>query len=55
MSTVPTSYPGNIILTEDLAEYANKNKCKKCKEYKGKRFKIHGRAENSEIRGCANI
>ena len=36
MSTVPTSYPGNIILTEDLAEYANNSKCKKCKDYKGK-------------------
>ena len=47
MSTVPTSYPGNIILTEDLAEFANKNKCKRCKGYNGKRFKIHGRAENS--------
>ena len=31
MSTVPTSYPGNIILTEDLAEFANKNKCKDAK------------------------
>lgn len=55
MSTVPTSYPGNVILTEDLAEYTNRNECKKCKIYKGKRFKIHGRMKNSEIRGCANI
>ena len=54
MSTVPTSYPGNIILTEDLAEFTNKKKCKKCKNYKGKRFIIHGRMKNSEIRGCAN-
>ncbi len=54
MSTVPTSYPGNIILTEDLAEFTNQKKCQKCKNYKGKRFIIHGRMKNSEIRGCAN-
>lgn len=55
MSTIPTSYPGNIILTEDLAEFTNNKNCKKCHNYKGKRFKIHGRVKNSEIRGCANI
>ena len=54
MSTVPTSYPGNIILTEDLAEFKNKKKCSRCKNFKGKRFIIHGRMKNSEIRGCAN-
>jgi phenylacetate-coenzyme A ligase PaaK-like adenylate-forming protein len=55
MSTIPTSYPGNVILTEDLAEFTNKKKCNSCINYKGNRFRIHGRVKNSEIRGCANI
>lgn len=52
ISSVPKSYPGHNILTEDLGEIVNNNCI--CKKY-GNRFKIHGRIEKSEIRGCSNI
>ena len=55
MSTIPSSYPGNVVLTEDLAVFTNNLKCKKCKTFKGNRFRVLGRITNSEIRGCANI
>tara|TARA_B100001057_G_scaffold493491_1_gene588022 strand:- start:389 stop:1459 length:1071 start_codon:yes stop_codon:yes gene_type:complete len=53
ISLLPTSYPGNSLLTEDIAELRNDIKCKFCNS--GKKFIIHGRSKNSEIRGCANI
>ena len=53
MSLLPTSYPGNSLLTEDIAEMRNDIKCD-CSQG-GKKFIIHGRSKNSEIRGCANI
>lgn len=53
MSLLPTSYPGNSLLTEDIAELRNDIKC--ICDNGGKKFTIHGRAKNSEIRGCANI
>ncbi len=53
ISTLPTSYPGHNILTEDIGEIINqhKNSCK----HKGKIFKIYGRAKRSEVRGCSNV
>ena len=53
MSLLPSSYPGNNILTEDLGVICPSQTCK-C-NFKGKRFKIKGRSKESEIRGCANI
>lgn len=53
LSLLPTSYPGNSLLTEDIAELRNDIKCKSCGN--SKKFIIHGRSKNSEIRGCANI
>ena len=53
MSLLPSSYPGNNILTEDLGVVCSSKTCK-C-NFKGKRFKIMGRSKESEIRGCANI
>ena len=50
-SLLPKSYPGHSILTEDIGEIVN-NDCD-CRN-KGKRFKIHGRAKESEIRGCSD-
>ena len=42
MSLIPTSYPGNNLITEDIAEIVENTKCKKCtKEFdytKDKRF-----------------
>lgn len=53
LSLLPTSYPGHSILTEDIGEIVNDDRCK-CFG-KGKRFKIYGRLKNAEIRGCANV
>ena len=50
-SILPKSYPGHSILTEDLAEIV-KNDCSKCGE---KKFKVHGRIEKSEARGCSDV
>lgn len=54
ISILPSSYPGHNILTQDIGIIKKKN-CSKCKDKKGKRFKILGRVKNSEIRGCSNI
>ena len=54
LSLLPTSYPGHIILTEDIGEIVeNSKKCKICKF--NKKFIIHGRHEKSEIRGCSDV
>ncbi len=52
ISSVPVSYPGHSILTEDIGELVFNN-CS-CKKY-GSRFKVYGRIEKSEVRGCSNI
>ena len=46
------SYPGHNILTEDIGEIFGIDDCK-CGR-KGKYFKIYGRLEHSEIRGCSD-
>lgn len=52
ISSLPTSYPGHSILTEDLGEIIENN----CKECKGKKkFLVHGRVEQSEVRGCSDV
>ena len=52
LSNVPTSYPGNNILTEDLGEIFGVDNCK-CKRA-GKYFKVYGRIPSAELRGCSN-
>ncbi len=52
ISVLPTSYPGHSILTQDEGEIIN-NHCD-CKRF-GKRFIVHGRVHQSEIRGCSDI
>jgi len=52
-SLLPKSYPGHSILTEDIGEIVNNINCE-C-HIKGTRFLVHGRAEQSEIRGCSDI
>lgn len=52
ISTVPESYPGNSILTEDYAKIVYK-KCSKSKNYK--QFELLGRVEKAEIRGCGDV
>ncbi len=52
VSILPTSYPGHSLLTQDEGEIVENN-CS-CKKF-GKRFVVHGRVEQSEIRGCSDI
>jgi phenylacetate-coenzyme A ligase PaaK-like adenylate-forming protein len=51
-SLLPTSYPGHSILTEDIGEIVSENNCV-CQN-RGKRFLVHGRALQSETRGCSD-
>ena len=51
-SLLPTSYPGHSILTEDIGEVVEDSSCD-CGQ-KGKRFLVHGRVKQSEIRGCSD-
>jgi Acyl-protein synthetase, LuxE. len=53
LSLLPSSYPGHSILTEDIGELINSEKCR-C-NMKGTKFLVHGRNEKSEIRGCSDI
>ena len=52
VSTIPESYPGHSILTEDEGMILGIDDCD-CGR-KGKYFKINGRIKNAEIRGCSD-
>jgi len=52
VSTLPKSYPGHVILTEDEGFIEGEDDCP-CGR-KGKYFKILGRVKNAEIRGCSD-
>ena len=52
VSLLPVSYPGHSILTEDEGEIVGIDNCP-CGRL-GKTFKIHGRIQNAEIRGCSD-
>ncbi len=53
-SLLPTSYPGHIILTEDIGEIVKNNKnCDTCKNETN--FLIHGRFPKSVVRGCSDV
>ena len=51
-SLLPISYPGHSILTEDIGEIVDDDNCE-CSS-QGTRFLVHGRAKQSEIRGCSD-
>ena len=53
MSLLPTSYPGNSILTEDIGSIYGLDNCSCGK--KGKYFKVYGRIESAELRGCSDV
>tara|TARA_B100000767_G_C19771275_1_gene540161 strand:+ start:2228 stop:3241 length:1014 start_codon:yes stop_codon:yes gene_type:complete len=53
LSLLPKSYPGHSILTEDVGEIVKNKRCS-CQSL-GKQFLVHGRVENSEIRGCSDV
>ena len=51
-SPIPHSYPGNVVLTDDIG-FVDKQPCPYGKE--GTRFKVLGRLKKAEIRGCGDI
>lgn len=50
LSTIPTSYPGHSILTEDLGTVLAVDK----DGYGGKAFRVEGRIPRAELRGCSD-
>jgi phenylacetate-coenzyme A ligase PaaK-like adenylate-forming protein len=52
MSTIPRSYPGHAILTEDLGTLIGEDDCA-CGR-KGKYFEVEGRLPQAELRGCSD-
>lgn len=52
VSTIPESYPGHSLLTEDKGVILGIDNCP-CGR-KGKYFKISGRLKDAEIRGCSD-
>lgn len=52
VSTIPQSYPGHSLLTEDEGVVEGIDDCP-CGR-KGKYFKVIGRLKNAEIRGCSD-
>jgi phenylacetate-coenzyme A ligase PaaK-like adenylate-forming protein len=52
-SVMPTSFPGNLLLTEDIAEIVSYDGCH-CGR-RGTCFRFVGRVAKSELRGCGNI
>ena len=52
VSTIPESYPGHSLLTEDEGVILGEDDCP-CGR-KGKYFKVNGRIRNAEIRGCSD-
>jgi hypothetical protein len=52
LSTLPTSYPGHSLLTEDLGIISKVDNCP-CGR-KGKAFQVLGRVPQAEIRGCSD-
>lgn len=52
LSTLPESYPGHSILTEDCGFILGEDDCP-CGR-KGKYFAVTGRVKNAEIRGCSD-
>lgn len=53
LSTLPTSYPGHSILTEDEGVIRHDNSCNK--NFNGKCFIINGRLKKAELRGCSDV
>jgi len=52
LSLIPKSYPGHVILTEDVGVILGEDDCKCGK--KGKYFKVLGRLKKAEQRGCSD-
>lgn len=52
LSTIPHSYPGHSLLSEDVGRILGEDDCA-CQR-KGIYFEVHGRLEQAEVRGCSD-
>jgi hypothetical protein len=52
-SVLPTSFPGFLLLTEDMAEVIDYDECP-CGR-RGTSFRFTGRVPKAEVRGCGNL
>jgi hypothetical protein len=52
-SVLPTSFPGFLVLTEDIAELIHHDGCA-CGR-RGTAFRFVSRAPKAEVRGCGNV
>ena len=52
-SVLPTSFPGFLLLTEDIAELIHQDGCPCGRQ--GTAFRFVGRAPKAEVRGCGNV
>ncbi|MGN0438098.1 MAG: acyl-protein synthetase [Lachnospiraceae bacterium] len=52
ISVLPDSYPGHVLLSEDLGTITGEDDCP-CGR-KGKTFEIYGRIQKAEVRGCSD-
>jgi hypothetical protein len=52
-SVLPTSFPGHLVLTEDLAELIHEDGCP-CGR-RGTAFRFVSRMPKAEVRGCGNV
>jgi hypothetical protein len=52
-SVLPTSFPGFLLLTEDMAEVIDYEECPCGRQ--GTSFRFAGRAPKVEVRGCGNL
>lgn len=52
LSSLPGSYPGHSLLTEDLGQWLGADEEEA--GFRGRYFKVQGRAPRSEVRGCSD-
>jgi hypothetical protein len=52
LSSIPRSYPGHSLLTEDMGTIAGENDCQCGRS--GKYFTVEGRMARAELRGCSD-
>jgi len=52
LSTLPRSYPGHSVLTEDLGSWYPEDASG---AWRGKRLRVHGRVPQAELRGCGDV
>jgi hypothetical protein len=52
LSTIPRSYPGHVLLTEDLGVVHGIDGCRCAR--RGTYFTFAGRLANAELRGCSD-